>query len=153
MRNINLIIVHCSATTQGLAYTAKDIDRWHKANGFRCIGYHYVVDLDGTIEVGRPLAQVGAHCTYNGKSYNTNSIGICYIGGCDAKGNPKDTRTDAQKASLLKLLKELKAKFPKAKIIGHYDISPDKNHNGKVDNWEKIKACPCFDAKNEYKDL
>lgn len=136
MRKINEIIIHCADTPEGRNDKAADIDRWHKAQGWQGIGYHYVIDLDGTIEPARDLEKAGAHCT----GHNANSIGIVYIGGrCKDAGTPKDTRTDAQKASLVLLLKYLRAKYPDAKIYGHRDFAQ--------------KACPCFDAKEEYKDL
>lgn len=135
MRKINKLIIHCSATKEGKDYTVEDIDRWHKQRGFSCIGYHYVIYRDGTIHYGRPEYRVGAHC----EGQNRNSIGICYIGGLDKDGKPKDTRTDEQKKGLLVLLKRLKGENPKAKIYGHRDFAN--------------KACPCFDAKQEYKDL
>ena len=136
MRWINKIIVHCSDSPAGRNDKAADIDRWHKQRGFDRIGYHYVVDLDGTIEPGRDLECVGAHC----KGHNTQSVGICYIGGRNSKTwGYKDTRTDAQKAALLLLLKFLRAKYPDAKIYGHRDFSE--------------KQCPCFDAKKEYENL
>lgn len=150
MRNINLIIVHCSATPEGKDFTVKDIDRWHRQRGFNCIGYHYVVYRDGSVHAGRLEEQVGAHC----QGHNANSIGMCYIGGMTADGKqPKDTRTEAQKKGLRELLAKLKKKYPKAKICGHRDLSPDLNHNGKVDKWEWTKACPSFDATTEYKDI
>lgn len=150
MRNINLIIVHCSATPEGKDFTVKDIDRWHRQRGFDCIGYHYVVYRDGSVHAGRPEERVGAHC----KGHNANSIGVCYIGGMTADGKqPKDTRTEAQKKALRELLITLKHKYPKAKICGHRDLSPDLNHNGKVDKWEWMKACPSFDAIPEYSDI
>ena len=136
MRKINEIIIHCADTPEGRNDKAADIDRWHKAQGWQGIGYHYVIDLDGTIEPARDIEKAGAHCT----GHNANSIGIVYIGGrCKDAGTPKDTRTDAQKASLVLLLKYLRAKYPDAKIYGHRDFAQ--------------KACPCFDAKEEYKDL
>ena len=76
LRKIDKIIVHCADTPDGKDFTIKDIDRWHKERGWQCCGYHHVIRLDGTIENGRPLAQIGAHC----KGYNENSIGICLIG-------------------------------------------------------------------------
>ena len=98
MRTIKELIVHCSATPEGKDFTVADIDHWHKARGFRCIGYHYVVYRDGSIHKGRPDSDIGAHC----QGHNATSIGICYIGGCAVDGKtPKDTRTDAQKAALL----------------------------------------------------
>lgn len=150
MRNIKYIIVHCSATAEGKDFKEKDIDKWHRQRGFTCIGYHYVVDLDGKIEVGRPESQIGAHC----KGYNSVSIGVCYVGGVAKDGKtPKDTRTAEQKDSLRRLLIELKRKYPNAVICGHRDMSHDKNHDGKIEQWEWMKACPSFDAKTEYKDI
>lgn len=149
MREITHIVLHCSATKAGRNYTVADLDRWHKERGFRKIGYHYVIYLDGTIHPGRGLGEVGAHVAGN----NARSIGICYIGGLDAAGKPADTRTPEQKASMLFLLQSLREKFPKAEICGHRDFSPDMNGNGIIEPWEWMKACPCFDAKVEYKNL
>ena len=134
-RSINLIIVHCSATKEGMDYTVADIKKWHLARKFSDIGYHYVIYRDGSVHNGRDVNISGAHC----EGYNSHSIGICYIGGLDKNGKPKDTRTDAQKTSLLKLLKTLKGMYPKATIHGHKEYAN--------------KACPCFDAYSEYKNL
>lgn len=135
MKPITEIIIHCSATREGADYHASDIDRWHKQRGFKQIGYHYVIDLDGTIEGGRPENEIGAHCT----GHNGNSIGVCYVGGLSADGKPKDTRTDAQKRSLLQLLRMLVKKYPQATIHSHRDFAN--------------KACPSFDATKEYAPL
>ncbi len=145
MRKINEIIVHCSATREGSDYHADDIRRWHLERGYRDIGYHYVVTLHGTIENGRPEEQIGAHT----KGHNAHSIGVCYIGGLDKDGKAKDTRTAEQKKTLGQLLRMLHLKYPDAKILGHRDTSPDTNHNGKVDRWEWLKDCPCFDVASE----
>lgn len=135
-RNIKEIIVHCAATPEGKDFTVQQIRQWHLQRGFTDIGYHYVVYRDGSIHQGRNEAVSGAHTT----GHNSISIGVCYIGGCASDGKtPKDTRTQAQKDSLLKLLKELKAKYPNAKIYGHRNFAN--------------KACPSFDAKEEYKNL
>lgn len=140
MRKINEIIVHCSDTPAGEDFCAADIDRWHIERGWACIGYHYVVRLDGTIEKGRDLSLPGAHCA----GHNVNSIGVCYIGGRSPRGEPTryyDTRTDAQKEGLLGLIKALKIKYPSIKsVVGHCD-------------YDKGKSCPCFDAKSEYKNV
>lgn len=132
MRKINKIILHCSATKAGRHYTVEDITRWHKQRGFDTIAYHYVIYLDGAIHTGRSLNVIGAHCI----GYNAASIGICYIGGLDVSGKASDTRTDAQKASLVKLVDELKKQYPEAIIHGHYEFAN--------------KACPCFDVKKEF---
>ena len=152
MRKIDEIIIHCSDSPEGRNDKAEDIRRWHKQRGFNDIGYHYVIDLDGTIEQGRPINQAGAHCT----GHNRNSIGICYIGGAywrdgvNAKGKPikgkdgktmlmpKDTRTVAQYDALTKLLKELKEQYPNATIHGHYEFA--------------AKACPSFDVQQWLSD-
>lgn len=136
MRKITELIIHCSATPEGKSFSVADIDRWHRQRGWNGIGYHFVIYLDGSIHTGRRLSQIGAHC----KGHNANSIGICYIGGCNSDGkSPKDTRTAAQKSALSTLLKELKKQFPNASIHGHRDFAP--------------KACPSFDATAEYADI
>jgi N-acetylmuramoyl-L-alanine amidase len=132
MRNIDKIIIHCSATKENNNVTASTIDQWHKDRGWIGIGYHYVVLLDGTIEYGRSIYETGAHV----KNHNKGSIGICYIGGLGSSMEAKDTRTPEQKESLLLLLKTLKKMHPDATIHGHNEFS--------------AKSCPCFDAYNEY---
>lgn len=150
MREINKIIIHCSATEEGKNYTITQIDSWHKQRGFKKIGYHYVVYLDGTYHRGRQDAEVGAHCT----GYNKDSIGICYIGGLDKNGKSKDTRTEAQKKTIITLIRTLKSRYPSIKeVIGHRDTSPDLNKNGVIEPKEYIKDCPCFNAKEEYKNI
>lgn len=135
-RTIDKIIIHCTATPEGRDYTVADITYWHKQRGFSDIGYHYVIYRDGTIHEGRNVNIAGAHCT----GYNTHSIGVCYVGGLAADGvTPKDTRTQAQREALETLLVTLKGNYPRATIYGHRDLS--------------AKACPCFDARKEYKDL
>lgn len=138
MRKINSIILHCSATPEGKDYKAKDINLWHKQKGYASIGYHFVIDLDGTIEPGRDIYKVGAHCL----GHNANSIGVCYIGGCDKNMQGKDTRTQAQKDALLDLvyllLKQYKLKLED--VYCHNQLSS--------------KLCPCFTIsqfREEYK--
>lgn len=136
MRNITELIIHCSATREGQDFTAADIRRWHvDGNGWSDIGYHFVIRLDGTIELGRPIAQVGAHTS----GRNQNSIGICYVGGLDHNLRPKDTRTEAQKCAFCDLLRVLLRIFPHATIHSHHDFA--------------AKDCPCFDAGREYREL
>ena len=153
MKTIDAIVIHCSATRANQDVRAADIDKWHKERGFACIGYNYVVDLDGTVETGRPLTRDGAHCNtagLSGVSYNKHSIGICYVGGLDADGNAADTRTPEQKKALAELVYKLMDQYPIVEVIGHRDASPDKNGNGVIEQNEWIKQCPCFDVKSEF---
>lgn len=132
MREITEIIIHCSATKEGHPFFAADIDRWHKAQGWSGIGYHYIIDIDGKVETGRAEYQTGAHA----KGHNANSIGICYIGGLDINGKFKDTRTPEQRKSLAELVARLKVKYPKATVHGHNEFAN--------------KACPCFNVRKEF---
>lgn len=134
-RTINELIVHCTATREGNDYTVADIRRWHKQRGFSDVGYHFIVHLDGRVEQGRNIDIAGAHCV----GHNSHSIGVCYVGGLDADGNPKDTRTKEQRIALKTLLVMLSIIYPGAKIYGHCDFA--------------AKACPCFDARKEYQEL
>lgn len=151
--NIDAIVIHCTATRAGQDVRAADIDKWHKEKGYSMIGYHYVVDLDGTIEDGRPISKGGAHCNtkgVSGKSYNQHSIGIVYVGGLDKNGRAADTRTDAQKMALAELVYELIHTYPIIEVIGHRDASPDANGDGKITQNEWTKQCPCFDVRSEF---
>ena len=135
-RTINEIIVHCSATPEGKDYTLDTIRQWHRQRGFSDIGYHYVIHPYGTVEEGRDGNIAGAHCS----GHNSKSIGICYIGGMTADNKKaKDTRTDAQKVNLKALLMAMRKLYPSAKIHGHRDFA--------------AKACPSFDATEEYKNI
>lgn len=135
-RKITEIIVHCTATPESKDFTVKDIDRWHIQRGFRCIGYHWVIYRDGSVHCGRQEGLIGAHCT----GHNSHSIGVVYVGGLAKDGKtPKDTRTPQQKNALVKLLRELKQRYPTAAIHSHRDFAN--------------KACPSFDATKEYKTL
>ena len=143
MRNIDSIIVHCSATKAGLDFTATDIDRWHRERGFNGIGYHYVIRLDGKLEKGRDVTLAGAHC----KGWNERSVGICYIGGLDENGRPADTRTNVQKRVLYQIIMDLQREYNILQVLGHRDTSPDLNGDGVIEPYEYVKACPCFDVK------
>lgn len=148
-RDITDIIIHCTATPEGKDFTLSTIRKWHWQRGFADIGYHYIIHRNGHVEEGRSVDIVGAHC----KGHNAQSIGIAYIGGIGADGKPKDTRTLAQRASLIKLLQTLRKMYPTARIAGHRDYSPDKNHNGELEPWEWTKDCPSFDAEAEYRNI
>lgn len=132
MRKIDEIIIHCSATPEGRDHSVADVTAWHRARGFRTIGYHYLVHIDGRVERGRPESEIGAHCL----GHNARSIGVCYVGGLasDCK-TPKDTRTPEQRRMLRELVKGLQRKYRGAKVCGHRDFA--------------AKACPCFDVATE----
>lgn len=109
MRKIDTIIIHCTATPEGRPVTVEQVTAWHRARGFTTIGYHYLIGLDGTVRPGRPEAQVGAHC----KGHNARSIGVCYVGGLSRDGKtPRDTRTEAQRRALRRLVEQLLTRYP-----------------------------------------
>ena len=138
MRIITLIVIHCSAVKPDQTSSVAQIDTWHRDRGFKFgVGYHYVVRRNGEIEAGRPEWLVGAHC----KNHNKYSIGVCYEGGLNARGQPADTRTPEQKAALRTLLEDLHRRYPRAVIVGHHDLYP-------------MKDCPCIkNVTQEYADL
>ena len=136
MRKINLIVLHCSATKDTQTYTPEQLERDHKARGFILAGYHFYIRRNGEIVSMRPVEQIPAHA----KGFNRNSIAICYEGGLDVTGKPKDTRTIKQKESIRILLLLLLTHYPGAHICGHRDLGAHK-------------ACPCFNAEEEYADL
>ena len=135
-REIKLLVIHCSATRCNVSFPVERLRECHLQRGFRDIGYHFYITRDGEIHRGRALEKIGAHC----RNHNTHSIGVCYEGGLDANGKPKDTRTLEQKGALLALLRELKRQYPKALVVGHRDLNP-------------MKGCPCFDAVKEYSQV
>jgi N-acetylmuramoyl-L-alanine amidase len=152
-REITDIVVHCSATKPGQKVDVDVIDGWHKLRGFshqkesgRYCGYHFVVREDGSIQTGRFLNETGAHV----QGANSHSIGVCYAGGLDREGKASDSRTADQKEALIFLLTSLVVLYPKAKIKGHRDYSPDLNGSGVIEPWEYMKQCPCFCAMDEY---
>ena len=138
MRSITLIVIHCSAVKPDQLSSVAQIASWHRDRGFKFgVGYHYVIRRDGSIEAGRPEWMIGAHCL----NHNKYSIGVCYEGGLDARGQPADTRTAAQKATLRQLLTDLHRRYPRAVIVGHHDLNPQKE-------------CPCIkNVAQEYADL
>lgn len=136
-REIRLLVIHCSATRSDRSFTADDLRRCHMARGFAGIGYHFYITRDGELHVCRPAHQIGAHA----RGYNDHSLGICYEGGLDEHGRPCDTRTYAQRCTLLDLLRQLRTDYPQARIVGHNQLHGVR------------KACPCFDARKEYEEL
>ncbi len=139
-KDFNEIILHCSATKEGQNFDVENIRKWHTSspNNWKDIGYHFVIKLDGTIQKGRDITEIGSHCKDAGK--NHTSIGICYVGGIDSFFKAKDTRTEAQKKSIDKLIKELVASYPQLKkLSGHNDYAN--------------KACPSFKVSEQYQHL
>ena len=133
MRELNKIIVHCSATPEGRNVTTEEIKQWHIGRGWSDIGYHFVVELDGSVHDGRPVEDAGAHA----KGHNADSIGICYVGGVDEDGNPKNTRTSEQVVALLDQIIDIRNTFgDHLTIHGHNEFSD--------------KACPSFNVQEEY---
>ena len=132
MRELNKIILHCSATEEGKDINADTIRRWHMdGNGWSDIGYHYVIKVDGTLEQGRRVDKQGAHV----KGHNADSIGICYVGGL-RNGEAADTMTEAQEITLINLVNALRLIFGYMPISGHNEYSS--------------KACPSFNVQEKY---
>ncbi len=137
-----LLVIHCSATRPTQDIGVGDITRWHIQRGFDTVGYHYVIRRTGELETGRPETAVGAHV----RGHNANSIGICLAGGVNAHDTPESNFTAEQFATLKRLLAQLKRRYPDVRILGHRDLSPDKNRDGRITPNEFIKACPSFDV-------
>jgi len=136
MRKIEKIILHCAATKEGHDIKTETIRSWHvKGNGWSDIGYHYVIELDGSVHDGRPIQRSGAHT----RGHNATSIGVCYIGGIDKNKAPKDTRNEAQRKAMDELIDSLRGEYPGATIHGHNEFA--------------AKACPSFDVQKEYGHL
>lgn len=128
MRQVTKIILHCTATPEGRHHDAADIRRWHMKRGFKDIGYHWLVHIDGTIEPGRQMHVRGAHC----KGHNKDSIGICYVGGLDKQRKPKNTLTEEQLTSLFNVIQHTRNHYGDIPLHGHCEFSN--------------KACPSFDV-------
>lgn len=123
------IFVHCSATPPTMDIGRETIEMWHKQQGWLAIGYHFIIKRDGTVEEGRPVNVVGSHV----KDWNSKSVGVCLVGGINAKGQFEANFTTAQMNSLRNKLADLKVLYPQAEIKAHHDVAP--------------KACPSFDLQ------
>ena len=133
MRNLKRIILHCTATPEGAHFDIATIRRWHvQGNGWKDIGYHYVIYLDGSVHEGRPIEQSGAHTS----GHNADSIGIVYVGGVDAAGKAKDTLNEAQEVALVNLIQALRATHGEMTLHGHNEFA--------------AKACPSFNVKTKF---
>lgn len=145
-RMVDLIVIHCSATKETARLTPLALDRMHRQRGFNGCGYHYYIERDGKINSMRPSEKVGAHA----RGYNAHSLGICYEGGLDKNGRAADTRTERQKVSLRALVKVLRQLYPTInRVVGHRDLSQDRNGDGVITLDEWTKQCPCFDVASE----
>lgn len=129
MRKIDLLIVHCAATPATLDIGAKEIRQWHLDKGWSDIGYHFVIRRNGEIELGRKEEKIGSHVA----GHNARSLGICMVGGVNRQNDPQNNFTAKQFATLDRLLRILKAKYPQATVHGHNEFSN--------------KACPSFDVQ------
>lgn len=147
--DIRYLIIHCSATRSTQSYPMVQLERDHRQRGFERGGYHYYIRRDGGIYVMRRHSEVGAHC----RGYNRCSLGICYEGGLDSMGRSADTRTLEQQRSLMHLLRLLRVMYPQSVIVGHRDLSPDKNGDTCITPDEWIKDCPSFNVQECYKQL
>ena len=134
MRQIKKIIWHCSASPDGVAKSRDQLEREHRARGFRKIGYHWLIEPDGSVVRGRPELEVGAHV----EGHNADSIGVCMIG--------TGKFTKAAWAAAGELAKLLEHRYPEATHCGHRDCSPDLNGDGKITKNEWVKLCPGFDV-------
>lgn len=145
------VCIHCSATPDGSNLTfeqCKDMhtrDKNRGGNGWRDIGYNLYIERDGSIHQGRPFGASLAHA----KGYNIGYLAICYEGGLDKNLKPKDTRTEAQKQSIMVSMLFIRKIYIVTSVDGHRDLSPDKNHDGIITPDEWLKSCPCFDVKSE----
>lgn len=127
-RQIDMLIIHTTATKPSMDIGVAEIDDWHRQRGWSEIGYHAVIRRNGVIEQGRDISKIGAHA----KGYNRKSIGVALVGGLDSYGNPENNFTNAQWQSLKQYVQEFMQANPKGKVIGHNQVSS--------------KACPCFDV-------
>ena len=133
MRPLKRIILHCTATPEGKHFDVATIRRWHvKDRGWKDIGYHYVIYIDGSVHEGRPIEQAGAHTS----GHNADSIGITYVGGCDAKMKAKDTLNEAQETAMVNLIKSLRELYGEMSLHGHNEFA--------------AKACPSFKVKDKF---
>ena len=146
---INYIVVHCSATKPNQDIGFAEIDAMHKARGWAGCGYHIIIRQNGVIEIGRALDVQGAHVS----GHNSHSWGVCMVGGLDAFGKASATFHRDQMYSLQMIVEGLKIRAPQAEVLGHRDLSPDKNGDGVITQTEWIKECPCFDVRRWWKQF
>lgn len=145
-RPIHTLVIHCTATPEGIEFTREQINQMHLDRGFRKIGYHRLFHLDGSVDIGRMDEEIGAHVA----GHNIGTLGFSYVGGLNRFKKAKDTRTPQQKDSLKRVIQATVKKYNLRAVMGHRDLSPDTDQDGVVEPWEWVKECPCFDAIPEY---
>lgn len=143
LRSINLIVLHCTASPNGRPVSIQTVTEWHRQRGFKTIGYHYLIDVDGAVSEGRSELETGAHAL----GFNAHSIGVCLVGGVGgpSKQNP-GLYTQSQWDNLRIAVQDLLDRYPGARVVGHRDLSPDLDGDGQVEPHEWIKLCPAFDV-------
>lgn len=147
----DLVVWHCSATRPNQHIGAAQIREWHLAppNSYADIGYHLIIPRSGDLELGRPLDVIGAHVA----GYNSVSVGVCMVGGLDELGrgfiNAPGQYTPEQWKCARLVAAFLRRLYPSANHVGHRDLSPDKNHDGKISQQEWLKTCPGFDVSTQ----
>jgi N-acetylmuramoyl-L-alanine amidase len=146
----DLIVFHCSATRPNQHIGREQIEEWHLSRGFSSIGYHFVITRAGDLQLGRPLEDIGAHV----QGFNATSVGVCMVGGLTIAGhelvNAPDQFTKEQWATAFDLVQVLRRVYPAARVVGHRDLSPDSNKDGKIQQTEWLKSCPGFDAAQQF---
>lgn len=143
MARLKYLVIHCTATPEGREVSSADIRRWHTSpvseggRGWKQVGYTDLFHLNGGVERlvdNNEDANVDPWEITNGaKGYNSVSRHVVYAGGCDAKMQPKDTRTADQRRAMAKYVKDFHRRFPGVRIIGHNEVA--------------AKACPSFDVQ------
>lgn len=147
-RAIHFVTLHCTASAYGHDLTAAQISA-EDTRIWGQVSYHYVIERSGKVTQTLRHDQIGAHVA----KHNTGNIGISYVGGLGPDGKAADTRTPAQHAALEHLVRTLRHSYPAAKILGHRDWSPDANHDGRIEPYEWLKSCPCFEVAAWLKDI
>ena len=146
----DLIVFHCSATKPSQDIGRPEIEAWHKAKGWTAIGYHYVIKRDGALQLGRPLEAIGAHV----EGFNSHSVGVCMVGGLDEAGKgliDDESGFTPQQWATARIVRDfLEALYPKARLCGHRDLSPDKDGDGTVEQSEWLKTCPGFNVARVF---
>lgn len=146
LRPVHTLVWHCTATPEGKEFTVAQIDKMHRDRGFAQIGYHGLIHLDGKVSEGRPEHLAGAHV----EGHNMGTLGYAYLGGVDAKGKAKDTRTPEQMQTMIRVTREKIAQYRLRAVAGHRDFSLDRDGDGIVEPHEWVKVCPCFNVIAEY---